>query len=295
MGTVLQVQNLCKEYPTFRLDNVSFSIDKPEIMGFIGRNGAGKTTTLKSLLNLVHPASGEIAFWDMILSGHEAEIKRRVGYAAGQTGYYQRRKIREIVDVTRAFYPNWDDGQYRRYLDQFSLDENKKLTELSEGMKVKFSLILALSHHAELLVLDEPTSGIDPVSREELLEQFMDIADNGTAILFSTHIISDLEKCADGITYIQNGKILASEGLATFRDRYRLVNLDDGSSGDVGRLQGIDEVLSDAQRDRVLGIRRSRKAYTALIDREDAHLFGSLPVNTPDLEEIMSHLEADRG
>jgi ABC-2 type transport system ATP-binding protein len=287
MSAVLQVQNLCKEYPLFRLENVSFSIDKPEIMGFIGRNGAGKTTTLKSLLNLVHPTSGTITFWNMNLSSHETQIKQRVGYAAGQTSYYQRKKIREIADITKMFYPNWDDKQYRRYLDQFALDENKKLTELSEGMKVKFSLALALSHHAELLILDEPTSGLDPVSREELLEQFMDIADEGTAILFSTHIISDLEKCADEITYIQNGKILASEGLTTFQDRYRLVELDSETSDNA-------DTLSETQRDKMLGIRRSRKCRTALINKDDASVFDPLPVSMPDLEAIMSHLEADK-
>lgn len=279
MSMALEVTDLCKDYPTFHLRNVSFSLEDGSIMGLIGRNGAGKTTTLKSLLGLVRPASGRILFWGMDFADHEAEIKQRIGYVVGGTSYYQRRKIGEIAHATRLFYQNWDDGQYRHCLDEFSLDENKCLLELSEGMKVKFNLALALSHHAELLILDEPTSGLDPVSREELLELFMDLVDRGATILFSTHIISDLEKCADGITYLHEGRVLTSEGLSTFREKYRLVTHADD--------------LSDTQKEKVLGIRRNREGHTALIFKEDASAFTELSPDIPDLETIMSHLEAE--
>ena len=118
--------------------------------------------------------------------------------------------------MTKSFYTNWEDKQYRRYMELFALDENKKLKDLSEGMKVKYSLVLALSHHAELLILDEPTSGLDPVSRQELLDIFHYLAKEGTAILFSTHITSDLEKTADAITYIKDGMVVASKAYAQF-------------------------------------------------------------------------------
>lgn len=194
-------------------------------MGFIGRNGAGKTTTLKSLLNLVHPDSGNITFFGAPFLEKEQEIKKRIGVAMGGVGYYLRKKIREIAVAAKVFYPNWDDPSYWKYLERFSLDQEKRLVELSEGMKVKFSLALALSHQAELLVLDEPTSGLDPVSREELLEIFLELSSQEVAILFSTHITSDLEKCADAVTYIRKGKILASDTTDKLRDRYRLVRL----------------------------------------------------------------------
>lgn len=120
----------------------------------------------------------------MEMEKKEQEIRQRIGYAAGGVSYYHRKRIREIIRRTKMFYPNWDEAACRHYLEVFSLDADKRLTELSEGMKVKFNLMLALSHHAELLILDEPTSGLDPISREELLETLMDLAGQGVAILF---------------------------------------------------------------------------------------------------------------
>ncbi len=216
---LLEVQDLCKTYPGFRLDGVGFSVSPGSIMGFIGRNGAGKTTTLKSLLHIVHPDSGSIRFFGLDFDEHEDEIKQRIGYAGGAVDFYQRKPIRTLAQVTAGFYENWDKAAYRRWLDAFSLDEGKTPLQLSEGMRVKLSLTLALSHHAELLILDEPTSGLDPVSREELLEAFRFLRDKGVSILFSTHITSDLEKCADQISYISKGRLLASEPMQSFLDR----------------------------------------------------------------------------
>lgn len=210
MSKVLEVENLCKHYPRFDLNNVSFSIEKGSIMGLIGRNGAGKTTTIKSLLNLIHPTCGTIRFFGLDLYDNEAEIKGRIGYAGGAVDYYKRKKISSIVDITKKFYPLWNQSSYEKYLDLFNLDPDKTPAELSEGMKVKLNLTLALSHGAELLILDEPTSGLDPVSRDELLEVFKYLAGQGISILFSTHITSDLDKCADYITYIKKGSIQAS-------------------------------------------------------------------------------------
>ena len=210
MEYILEVNNLTKIYPAFELKTVSFHIKAGEVMGFIGRNGAGKTTTLKSILNLVHPDAGSVRILGMDYLDNEDEIKQQIGYAVGGINYYKREKLKEIVAITRIFYDNWDDEAYRHYLDAFKLDENKKIMELSEGMKVKFYLTLALSHNAKLLILDEPTSGLDPVSRDEMNEIFRKLAEKGVAILFSTHITSDLEKCADTITYIKNGELLLS-------------------------------------------------------------------------------------
>ena len=214
--SIAEVRDLRKEYPAFRLRDVSFSIREGRITGFIGRNGAGKTTTIKSLLNLVHPDSGDISFFGLSMAGHEAEIKKRIGYSTGTVSWYPRKRIRDIVDIVRVFYETWDDGAYRRYLDLFGLDESKTPTELSEGMKVKFNLLLALSHGAEILILDEPTSGLDPFSRDELLGIFTELKERGVAVFFSTHITSDLEKCADDIVYISNGKIVAAQSKAAF-------------------------------------------------------------------------------
>lgn len=216
MGDILRVNGLCKQYPAFALQDIGFSIQGGQIMGFIGRNGAGKTTTLKALLHLVHPDAGEIRFFGMTFAENEKAIKQRIGYAAGGVHYYPQKRLREIAAITKTFYAAWDETAYRKYMTAFRLEDNKKVRELSAGMKVKFELALALSHGAELLLLDEPTSGLDPVSRDELLTIFEKLAQKGVAILFSTHITSDLEKCADCITYIQNGKIVDSATKADF-------------------------------------------------------------------------------
>ena len=213
---ILEVKHLMKEYPAFRLDDVSFEVPKGSITGFIGRNGAGKTTTIKSILNLVHKKSGVIRFFDLDLETNEKEIKERIGYAGGAVDYYKKKKIRDLISVTSLFYKNWDDEACRKYMDAFELSEDKTPSELSEGMKVKLNLVLALSHKAELLILDEPTSGLDPISREELLDVFKALRQAGVSILFSTHITSDLDKCADRIVYIKGGKIQASESMETY-------------------------------------------------------------------------------
>lgn len=207
---IVEVNALRKKYPAFLLKDISFTIRPGRITGFIGRNGAGKTTTIKSILNLVHPDNGEIRYFDLPLAGHESEIKKRIGYSTGTVSWYPRKKIRDIVNIVREFYETWDDSAYRKYLEMFDLDENKSPMELSEGMKVKFNLLIALSHGAEILILDEPTSGLDPFSRDELLGVFSELRDHGVAVFFSTHITSDLEKCADDIIYISKGEIVAA-------------------------------------------------------------------------------------
>ena len=275
--SVLTVEGLCKAYPSFTLDHVSFDLTPGKITGLIGRNGAGKSTTLNALFQFIHPDSGTVRFFGQDFSAHELDIKRRVGYVSGGVDYYGGKKLKTITNVTRRFYPTWDENAYRRYLSRFQLDETKTPAQLSAGMKVKYALTLALSHRAELLILDEPTSGLDPVSREDLLEEFLALCDQGVTILFSTHITSDLDKCADGLIYIKEGKILAEGPLDAFVDRYRLVEL-----GREART-GVDPSC-------LIGCRRNRTGFTALVRTEDA---ASLPVPAvqADLDSIMVHLE----
>ena len=220
MEKVLEIKGLSKKYPSFSLKDVSFSIEKGSIMGFVGRNGAGKSTTLRSILNFVHPDSGSVKLFGLDFAGSEDIIKQRIGYASSGTDYYPRKTLGQIIDCAKIFHPNWSDEICTEYLKTFNLDRSKKICQLSEGMKVKFHLVLALSHKAELLILDEPTSGLDPVSREELVIIFKKLAAKGVTILFSTHITSDLEKCADHITYIKNGEILASKSTEEFMADY---------------------------------------------------------------------------
>ena len=217
MNDLLRVEHLNKHYPGFALNDVSFSVKPGRIMGLIGKNGAGKSTTLKSILNMVQPESGTVTMLDKDFYGHEKECKQDIGVVFGGIDFYPLKKLSAITAVTRQFYQNWDQERYNDYLRQFSLDERKQFHSLSNGMKVKYLLALALSHHAALYILDEPTSGLDPVSRDEILHIFTRIVRDGNrSVLFSTHITSDLDRCADDITYIKNGRVLKSADRETF-------------------------------------------------------------------------------
>ena len=278
MNEVLSVKGLCKEYPGFTLDEVSFSLAAGRITGFIGRNGAGKTTTLKALLNLVHPSAGELRFFGLDPAREEFAIRQRIGWAGGTNRYYPKKTVGELAAVTGGFYENWDEAAFQRCLKRFALDPTKKLEQLSEGMKQKLNLAIALSHHAELLLLDEPTSGLDPVSRDELLEIFLDLKAEGVALFFSTHIITDLEKCADDIVYIQKGRLLFTGGMDEFAAAWLLCE---------------GEAETEAQRAAVRGRSRSRRGETLLLRKEDAGLFPADTLRKPGLEEIMTHLEKE--
>ena len=219
---VLEVRDLHKTYPAFALKGISFDVPQGAIVGFIGRNGAGKSTMLKSVLGLVHPDGGTVRVFGMDYAANEAAIRQRLGVVLGGIDFYPKKKLRIITDVTRRFYGNWDEEKYRHYLELFAIDEDKRVDQLSSGMKVKYMIALALSHNAELLLLDEPTSGLDPVSRDELVELFRRIvADGSRSILFSTHITSDLEKCASHIAFIKDGELLFDGSAADFRAHFR--------------------------------------------------------------------------
>jgi ABC-type multidrug transport system ATPase subunit len=163
----IDIKNLNKKYEHFHLKDISFQLEKGYIMGFIGANGAGKTTTIKSILNLIRIDSGEVHILGKEMIEHELELKQEIGSAFGDIAFYTRSKIKTLTNVIKKFYHNWDDEAYYNYLKRFNLNEDKKIAELSTGMKVKYSLALALSHGAKLLILDEPTSGLDPVARRQ--------------------------------------------------------------------------------------------------------------------------------
>lgn len=278
---LLEVEGLTKRYPGFTLDSVSLRLETGYIMGFIGRNGAGKTTTLKSMLGLVHADAGSVRIDGTEYREDEHLAKQKLGVAFGGVDYYPRAKLSDIARVTRRFYEAWDETQYRALLQRFQLDEKKRVRELSQGMKVKFSLALALSHNAKLLLLDEPTSGLDPVSREELIELLQHIVEDGEhSILFSTHITSDLEKCADYITYIRGGRIAASTDLDSFKSEYRLV-------------RGTRAQLTEPLVQKFIGARKNAFGFTALAKAEDAAAMVGLEIAPADLESIMIYFDGE--
>ncbi len=279
---ILSVQNLSKHYPQFDLKGISFSLDQGYIMGFIGSNGAGKTTTLKSMLGLVQKDGGRVSMFGVDFDQHELEIKQEIGFMFGGVDYYAKTKIRTISAVVRRFYRNWDDAIYQQYMRRFALDENKRPSELSGGMRIKYSLVLALSHGARLLLLDEPTSGLDPVARDNLLELFQEFIEDGErSILFSTHITSDLEKCADFITYIENGRILESRTKDDLLQSYRLV-------------KGTNQQLSSLQT-RLIASKSHAYGFSGLIRTADLEFADHLEVEEPTLEDIMIYYAKKEG
>lgn len=279
---ILSVQNLSKHYPNFDLKDVSFSLEKGYIMGFIGSNGAGKTTTLKSMLGLVHKDGGTVSMLGMDFDQREQEIKQHIGFMFGGVDYYSKTKIRTITDVVRRFYREWDDSIYNTYMHRFALDENKRPSELSSGMRIKYSLVLALSHRATLLLLDEPTSGLDPVARDNLLELFQEFIEDGErSILFSTHITSDLEKCADFITYIENGRIIESRTKDELLQAYRLV-------------KGTSQQL-EALQPRLIASKSHAYGFSGLIKTADLESADHLEIDTPSLEDIMIYYAKKEG
>ena len=276
---LLSVRDLCKTYPGFTLDHVSFSLESGYIMGFIGRNGAGKTTTLKSMLGLVHPDGGTVEMFGMDLRENESACRQQIGVVLGDARYYGSKRLRDVAETTARFYEHWDAAAYREYMKRFSLDETKRVRELSTGMWVKFTLALALSHGARLLLLDEPTSGLDPVSRDDLLDVFMKLCDEGKTILFSTHITSDLDKCADNIIYIKKGRIIADAPMREFERSYMIAQF--GSREELERSPV-----------RLTGCKRTKDGFSALVAAENAAKL-NVPLTEADLESLMVHIEKE--
>ena len=282
MENALLVENLHKKYPAFELKDVSFVVRPGEIMGFIGRNGAGKTTTLKSIMNLIHYVSGRIEAFDLDMTKHELENKQRIGFALSELNYYPNKTIRQLMNVTKRFYKNFDEQKFTEVCKLFNLNIDKKLEELSSGMKVKYSVAVALSHKAELLILDEPTSGLDPVSRDEILDIFREIVKNkDRAILFSTHITSDLDKCASNITYIHNGSIIFTGLKKDFVNSYLFV-VDKTKN----KSMESEYIASKELDDRIEGL--------ISIDKKDIFVKAGITPIEPDLEQIMVYLERSK-
>ena len=215
----LELHGLEKHYPDFALGPIDLELSGGTVCGLIGENGAGKSTTIKLILDMIDRDAGAVKLFGQ--EGITPLAKADIGVVLGGIDFYPKKKVRLLSDVTRRFYGNWQEEKYRHYLDLFGIDQEKRVDQLSTGMRVKYMIALALSHDARLLILDEPTSGLDPVSRSELTELLRRIAADGQrSVLFSTHITSDLEKCASHITFIKDGTIQHTGTLADFRQHY---------------------------------------------------------------------------
>ena len=252
MGSILEVNNLRKEFKNFTLDNISFNLEPGYIMGFIGPNGAGKSTTIKLIMNLLKKNGGEIKIFGLDHIKHEKEIKDRIGFVYDENYYYEDLTIKQMKSIVSSFYSKWDDYVFNRYMNEFDLNPKAKIKTLSKGMKMKFSLAIALSHNADLIIMDEPTSGLDPVFRREILDILYNvIQDERKSIFFSTHITTDLEKIADYITFINNGEIVFSKSKDEILDTYAIV-------------KGGTDLLDRDVRSQFIGLRETSVGFEGL-------------------------------
>lgn len=221
MENIIVAEGLRKEYDGFALEDVSFRVPGGAIMGLIGENGAGKTTTIKCLLNLVRRDAGTVTLLGMDDLEGEKEIKQDVGVVLDECFFHDSLRAKDVGVILAPVYRGWDEELYRRYLKKYKLPEKKFIKEYSRGMKMKLALAAALAHRPRLLILDEATAGLDPVVRDEILDEFLNfIQDEEHSILISSHITSDLEKVADYVTYLHQGKVVLSESKDVIQDSY---------------------------------------------------------------------------
>jgi ABC-2 type transport system ATP-binding protein len=213
MENILEIKNLRKRFKGFALDGISLSLPQGYILGLIGPNGAGKTTTIKILMNMVKRNGGEVQVFGLDPQRNANQIKNKVGYLGEEQYFYGNKTVSWTGKFVSTFYDNWDTNAFQSLLNNFEISRTKKTRELSKGMKVRFSLAMALSHNPELLILDEPTAGLDPVIRREVLELLRNKSKNeGKSVIISSHITDDIMRTADLVAFLIEGKIaLASE------------------------------------------------------------------------------------
>lgn len=214
MANAIEITDLSKQYKNFALSGVSFSLPEGSILGLIGENGAGKTTTLKAILGLIQKDGGTVRLLGQeVTPQNERKIREQVGVIFEESNFHDSLRTPQISAILGRIYQNWDEALFGRYLSKFSLPSDRPIKQFSTGMKRKLSLSAALAHHPKLLILDEATSGLDPVVRDEILDLFLEfIQQEDHSILLSSHITSDLDKIADYITFLHEGRVVFSRG-----------------------------------------------------------------------------------
>ena len=277
----LHITGLTKSFSRFSLQNINLELPQGYIMGLVGKNGAGKTTLFKTIMNHLLKHSGEIKIYGLDNQTEEAQAKLQIAYIADSP---IDAGVNSLLTQKKSFasvYSDWDEEKFQSLMEKFKLDQKTKIKNLSKGMKVKFSIALALSHNARLILLDEPTAGLDPVARREvmtLLQQ--ELQDETKSILFSTHVTSDLDGIADYLTIIDQGQILMSENREIISDKWRILKL-------------VDLPASVSSMDVVRGIIPTSFGYSVLTSDFDK-LRGLLPEDTPtaipNYEDIMIHM-----
>ncbi|MBO9607419.1 MAG: ABC transporter ATP-binding protein [Paenibacillaceae bacterium] len=275
---VLEVTGANKQYRGFALRDISFSLEAGYVSGLIGPNGSGKSTLIKAILGLIRLDAGNVRLFGQSYDGDERGIKRRVGFVFDEHPFYDHLRIADMKRIFASFYPQWNEPQYRLYLERFELPERRRIRDLSKGMKLKLSLAFALSHDAELIVMDEPTSGLDPIFRYDLLQMLRDLMkEERRTVLFSTHNTNDLDRIADYVTFLYRGRMLYSGSLDDWLGRHAMV-------------KGPAKLLDHDVRRLFVGLRETPYGFEGLAaDRAEAErLFAGLAtIERPTLDEVM--------
>ena len=273
MTNCIEVKGLVKEYKTFTLGPIDLTVPGGSILGLIGENGAGKTTLIKSILGIVNPSGGEVR----LLGTDPDHAKEDIGVVMDDCFFSEYLRGKDVNTVLSRVYKGWDRELFRDYLEKFGLAGTKNIKELSRGMRMKLSLAAALAHRPKLLLLDEATAGLDPVVRDEILDEFLDfVSDEDHGILISSHITSDLEKAADYIAYLHEGKLLMCDEKDRLLESY-------------GRLVCARADLEQIDRSYLVSVRKSQYSTEALIRNrgEFTRRYPRLTVEPITLDELM--------
>ena len=266
----IEIKNLTKKYDGFTLDNVSFDVPKGSIMGFIGQNGAGKTTTINSLLNIINWDSGEIRLLGQEMPEREYEVKEQISAIFDVLPFNDDLSAKQLTRIMKGIWKEWDEDTFLNYLERFQLPFKKKFGQFSKGMKMKLQIAAGLSHKAKLLIMDEATTGLDPVVRNEILDIFLEyLQDEDKSILMSSHITSDLEKIADRVTFIDKGKILITGIKDEILENHGVVKVSKKDFKDFDREDYISARVTDFGVDVMVNDRfKAEKKFSgAVIDR----------------------------
>lgn len=282
MENVVELRNVTKKFKEFSVNNIDLQVKQGFITGFIGSNGAGKSTTIKMMMNLLKPDAGEVKIFGLDYKKHEKAIKERIGFVYDGNVFYEGLNLKDIMRIVGPAYKRWDDKLFYQYVEQFELPLNKAIKTFSKGMQMKASLAIALSHHAELIIMDEPTAGLDPIFRRELLDLLQELMlDGRRTIFFSTHITSDLDRIADYISFIQNGRLVFNQSIHEVAENYALVK---------GRIDLLDRDTEKA----FVHIHRAPTGFEALTDNVKAvkDIFDeAVVIERASLEDIMYYMK----
>jgi ABC-2 type transport system ATP-binding protein len=244
----IELSGVCKTYKFFALDHLEMRLPKGQIMGLIGANGAGKSTTIRILLGLVHQDSGDVRVLGHRMPAGQVEAKRDIGFASEDMRLYEGMTLGWHMEFMRSIYPTWDAAYAQLLLKRFGLRAEQKIKGISHGQRVKSTLLLVLARKPKLLVLDEPTTGLDPVARHEILRELTDVmADEDRSVLFSSHNTQDVEQISDQITFIDRGRIIDSMDKESYLDRWRRLKLEVPAGIELPALPGVIQVRQEGR------------------------------------------------